>query len=94
MLVDFDLRNPTQSKNFDLADKKGKNLRLTNTILTMYSQVDGLKLDILCASNVEETATEILADQEIYSILGSRHSYIEQPPFLCVIDRTVALNNK
>ena len=94
LLVDFDLRNPTQRKNFDLENKTAKMLKLLNSTLSLHPRLEGGNIDVLSANKVEEKASEILADREVFAIIkAAKRSYdyiiIDTPPMQMMADTLV-----
>ena len=65
LLLDFDLRNPTQMKTFDLKAEDADRITLSDTEFFSFHQVVHDTLDVVSVSAVQDQATEILGGEEV-----------------------------
>lgn len=97
LLVDFDLRNPSQASIFDLNNEKSdKNvLALSEAMLYNFKRVEYETLDILCPLKGVDKASEILSGEAAKNILESNRAFydyiiIDTPPVHLMADAGIA----
>lgn len=94
LLLDFDLRNPTQMKTFDLKAEDADRITLSDTEFFSFYQVVHDTLDVVSVSAVQDQATEILGGEEVKNWMKQmREAYdyvlIDTPPIGIIADSAV-----
>lgn len=94
LLLDFDLRNPSQKNQFDLVPEKGKKISIGYTSLLEYKDVEYKGLDVVVASSAQTNASEILSSEKIQELLKEyrdRYDYIivDTPPIDAMADTSI-----
>ena len=92
LLVDLDLRNPSQAKIFGrLAEKAETTIQQGAALFYKFRQVECNTLDVLCTMEGIDTASEILSNKEIADLLESYKSdydyiILDTPPIHLMAD--------
>lgn len=94
LLLDFDLRNPTQMKTFDLKAEDADRITLSDTEFFSFHQVVHDTLDVVSVSAVQDQAAEILGGEEVKNWMKQmREAYdyvlIDTPPIGIIADSAV-----
>lgn len=93
LLVDLDLRNPTQRKTFQLDDGEFK-MSFANNEFNLYKKVEGYSLDLLSTVEIQENASEILSQPQLSAWLQKmKEEYdfilLDTPPVVLMADTAV-----
>lgn len=95
LLIDFDLRNPTQFNSFKLNQKNYNEIKTINDKkLYYFKQIEYDHLDILCTFESEKNASEILSDKAVETMikeLSNQYDYIfiDTPPIHLMADASI-----
>lgn len=96
LLIDFDLRSPTQFKTFNLdKEKHVHEYVINNSLLHHYQQVETNFLDIIVSSEGNNNASEVLSNPDIEKLIKNKRSeydyiIIDTPPIHLMADASIA----
>lgn len=96
LLVDLDLRNPSQAKTFGIsAEKADTTIEQGEALFYKFKQVECDTLDVLCTMTGIDTASEVLSNQVIVDLMESQKAYydyifLDTPPIHLMVDAGIA----
>lgn len=94
LVLDFDFRNPTQCRHFQLDGNNGKKLSYLFAPLFCFNKVENMSLDIISVVDVMENTSEALSSKEVEKLfeqIRSDYDYIliDTPPLETMADTSI-----
>lgn len=95
LLIDFDLRNPSQSRTFELEQENAvEKKEIRDTVFYKFNGVEHDNLDIFCTFEGMENASELLSSKEAHYMITTNKRYydyiiVDTPPIQLMADANI-----